>query len=328
MRLRLVLAFVLTASLSTVGEDLPSPEALANRAIQVSALSQDGSTPYKMTISFRALHLKDGDLDGTEVRYWKSPKELRIEDTLGTLKIMDVRNVGQSWHPPDVNFYPLSLTLLGTLIDRFQVEHMGINDKFKTKKRRISGREAYCAELKDLNRESVACFDAQSGVLLHYESMWGGFANVTRESAEFSDYTAFGNKLFPRKMTLARGEKTLIEATIESVQDWSPDPAMLTAPAGYVARRICDLKLLKPPRPTQHPDPHYPDGGIGSAMPVVQVLLDEKGNVRDSQIQYSAGAGFDDEALKAVKNWKFMPATCDGEPIELPVSVQVLFHRR
>jgi TonB family protein len=37
---------------------------------------------------------------------------------------------------------------------------------------------------------------------------------------------------------------------------------------------------------------------------------------------------FDQNAIDAVRQWRFQPAMKDGKPVEVTVTVQVAFHRR
>ena len=58
----------------------------------------------------------------------------------------------------------------------------------------------------------------------------------------------------------------------------------------------------------------------------LNVLVDEKGNVADTQVVRSAGGGgLDDAAKDNVKRWKYRPASKDGVPVKVWVSVRVEF---
>ena len=87
--------------------------------------------------------------------------------------------------------------------------------------------------------------------------------------------------------------------------------------------RKCSL-----PKPTDTPDPppsHYPSSKVGSAT--IQVLVDEKGQVRDPKIVQSSGnSDFDSDAVDTVKRWKFKPSICDGKPT--PVRINVVLNSR
>ncbi|MCA9541721.1 MAG: TonB family protein, partial [Myxococcales bacterium] len=54
---------------------------------------------------------------------------------------------------------------------------------------------------------------------------------------------------------------------------------------------------------------------------VLLITIDETGAVADAQVQQSAGNGFDESALTAIKQYRFSPAEMQGEP----VAVQILF---
>jgi TonB family protein len=47
----------------------------------------------------------------------------------------------------------------------------------------------------------------------------------------------------------------------------------------------------------------------------LRITIDSKGPVTDAEIIKSGGAGFDDEALKAVKQARFEPAQNDGKNV-------------
>jgi TonB family protein len=55
------------------------------------------------------------------------------------------------------------------------------------------------------------------------------------------------------------------------------------------------------------------------------VVVDETGNVTDARIIKGLGYGLDEEAVKAVKNWKFKPTTKDGKLTTATVKVDMPF---
>jgi TonB family protein len=48
---------------------------------------------------------------------------------------------------------------------------------------------------------------------------------------------------------------------------------------------------------------------------IVKIEVDNEGKVTNAEITKSGGAGFDEEALKAVKQSRFEPAQSDGQPV-------------
>jgi TonB family protein len=76
--------------------------------------------------------------------------------------------------------------------------------------------------------------------------------------------------------------------------------------------------------------PVYPPAALERGMegsPVVEIWIDEKGNVMDVAILESAGAMLDGAVLEAVAAWKFRPASVNGTPVSVRMTLQHLFRR-
>jgi protein TonB len=50
-----------------------------------------------------------------------------------------------------------------------------------------------------------------------------------------------------------------------------------------------------------------------------------EGKPQNLRVTNSAGNNFDQAALDAVRRWKFQPASCNGVPMPVIVSIQVNF---
>ncbi len=76
--------------------------------------------------------------------------------------------------------------------------------------------------------------------------------------------------------------------------------------------------------------PVYPPAALERGLegsPVVEIWIDEKGNVMDVAILESAGAMLDGAVLEAVAAWKFTPATVGGTAVSVRMTLQHLFRR-
>jgi periplasmic protein TonB len=88
---------------------------------------------------------------------------------------------------------------------------------------------------------------------------------------------------------------------------------------------------VSPPQPVFTPDPDYPlsvrkgKHKIQGAC-VLGLIVDERGMVRDVHVTHSLDKRLDQNAIDAVKQWKFKPAVKDGKPVAVRTSVEVDFH--
>jgi len=102
--------------------------------------------------------------------------------------------------------------------------------------------------------------------------------------------------------------------------NWGAHPTAY--PLHYVGNGIT------PPRATYAPDPEYSERARKDKyMSVVQIAgtVDPRGIFADLCVAQAAGEGLDEEAMKAVKTWKFDPATLHGEPVAVRINVEVTF---
>jgi TonB family protein len=85
-----------------------------------------------------------------------------------------------------------------------------------------------------------------------------------------------------------------------------------------------------PPRRLEGQLPAYPPAARERGMegsPVVEIWIDERGQVNDVAIVESAGGLLDGAVLEAVAGWRFSPATLQGVPVSVRLTLQHLFRR-
>ena len=85
---------------------------------------------------------------------------------------------------------------------------------------------------------------------------------------------------------------------------------------------------LSGPRAIYSPQPGYSDQARKMKVQgtiVMSLTVGADGLPRDVKIERGLGYGLDEEALEAVRKWKFQPALKDGQPIEAKVHVQTTF---
>ena len=83
-----------------------------------------------------------------------------------------------------------------------------------------------------------------------------------------------------------------------------------------------------PPRALSKPNPSYSEkarkahreGVVGLSL-----VVDADGSTRDIRVVKSLGDGLDEEASKAVQQWKFEPGTYEGKPVSVQAKVEISF---
>jgi TonB family protein len=82
------------------------------------------------------------------------------------------------------------------------------------------------------------------------------------------------------------------------------------------------------PRALSTPDPEYTEQAREAklqGMCVLRLIVGADGKPRDIKVVRSLGMGLDEKAIAAVSQWAFSPATKDGLPVPVQISVQVSF---
>jgi protein TonB len=82
------------------------------------------------------------------------------------------------------------------------------------------------------------------------------------------------------------------------------------------------------PKVLEQPDPEYSEEARKAKFQgevVLWLIVGADGRPRDIRVQRGVGMGLDQKAMEAVQRWKFEPATKDGKPVAVQISVEVNF---
>jgi TonB family protein len=58
---------------------------------------------------------------------------------------------------------------------------------------------------------------------------------------------------------------------------------------------------------------------------LLSAVIDESGKAQDIHVEHSIDPGLDQEAIKAVRRWRFRPGEQAGHPVRVPVHVEITF---
>jgi periplasmic protein TonB len=85
------------------------------------------------------------------------------------------------------------------------------------------------------------------------------------------------------------------------------------------------------PKAIYQPDPEYSEKARKKKFQgvcVLSLVVGADGKTRDIKVVRPLGMGLDEQAIKAVTQWKFEPALKDGQPVAVQIAVEVNFRIR
>lgn len=153
--------------------------------------------------------------------------------------------------------------------------------------------------------------------------------------AEFTDFKEFHGKTVARKISQEPEPGTKIEARITELSELKePDPAMFSiqAPSGMqeravmmrVSEGVARGLLLTTPEIAWLP---VRDGKTSGTLSLV-ISVDKEGHVRETWPLNSDNPFPQDQARKAVSEWKFKPLMMEGVPVQMESILTFAFQTR
>jgi TonB family protein len=165
----------------------------------------------------------------------------------------------------------------------------------------------------------------------------------TRQSRDAADFDEYWYSPDFSIFMSHRHQDAVWEQTINITEfnPQEPDPSDFAIPAGYKTVDAAEMlpepdasgiyhvgNGVLPPQMTYAPDAKFTDearaaryGGVA----VVSLIVDAQGNPQNLHILRHLKMGLDEEALKAIAQYKFRPATLQGKPVPVEVNIEVKF---
>jgi protein TonB len=105
-----------------------------------------------------------------------------------------------------------------------------------------------------------------------------------------------------------------------------------SAPPDSPPFKVCSKKNPPPcataPHPTYTPDPDFTKEARRKKIHgtvILETIVGTDGHTHDIRVLQPLGNGLDEQAIKAVRQWKFEPGTKDTQPVPVLLQIEVDF---
>jgi hypothetical protein len=307
-----LLFLLLSTAATSVTEDKPSPEQLVAQAHKLADLSSLG--PYVLTGDFIVNPGTKQEVAGALVVHRKG-SSARVDLQFGN-RVDSRVSVGDKY------FYNPSNILLGgnwlNQIDRSwdpELPQPGSGEsEFKLERlshSKISGRDAWCMERKYRTFNDRLCMDGKDGLVLRSSFM------------EFSGFKGAGPVWFPQTIKIMDPIAASIEVRNIKVTPFVMEAALFVPPAGAWEFLSCeDLVLpraIETPEPATAPLSHHVSRGFLKAT----AFLNKDGHPEVIKLLTQLPEPIAARFFETVKKWRYKPATCNGQPINYSLDLQI-----
>lgn len=181
----------------------------------------------------------------------------------------------------------------------------------ETKERKVGITKANCVSLQ--SRDSGLwkfCFDPQLGTLVSK----GGMYFPGDETAEYSDFTAFREKLLPETIRITRGKDAVLTFRLEQIARLDKNEAEFNPPPGAEVWPTCP-DAPKPPK-------LFHQKGVGTKGPQPDVsgdvftyaVVGTDGVLHDVKVLGAISPNDAAFTLAVLSGWVERPQTCHGQP--------------
>jgi TonB family protein len=301
--------------------------ALFARAKAMADIMAPDTPPYALRIRVSGLGQLSGYPVGIYSMQFASPSEFRQDAAFGAAHFSsgahgDPANL---WRIEDGSRHSLLedvfMRSMAYAYSPTALELTGANAHIKH--RDDQGASLECVQEQDLFTKKV-CFDSSTGALRAVLDD-PGFVY------QYNDFRPWGNHLVPAKILVFADNSLILRGAIEfltGLSDKQARPSNFIPPAGATglrSRKSCTVeqaRLISSAIPS-FPRGAGPPGGSGSVL--FWGEIDRTGQIQDAIVMQSAGTAYDQAALRAMKQWRYAPATTCGEPVAMPGAFRIAF---
>ncbi len=270
-------------------------------------------------------------LDGTLELLWNGPAQWREEIHFPGYSEVDVGGKGTVWIKRSTDFIPIDIfhlyqalgfgtTVLGSESASLFALYLTSKDNIaKVHSEKRHGEKLTCYQIarEDIHSSEICIRDA-TGTLARDPQF------------EDSDFMTIDGKSFPGLLSMAQNGKAL--ATVRVTQLATPATLPLNAfdPLSGVSPQAGCMNPT-PDRIVKKVVPEYPqaarqrhiEGSVG-----VDVRIGTDGVTRIGKTVSSPNPDLERSTLAAIRGWRYQPATCEGQPVEVETVLIVNYSLR
>jgi TonB family protein len=326
-RIILLAAILVGCDTRLAGQDVAKRiESMMDRARHLSDIHSDGAPSFRLKATFSFVGRDLETVQGTYTEVWISNKQWYRETVAGASRRVEVGGPTRLWRvdtgdsmPEEATRLPRVLKAVPTLPGNLDFEAISTNT--------FQHREVECALTKpDVQQLKHAfCFDKGSGLMVEDIHPELRPRNAVGYSCMYGEFLKFSEHRFPREMICFEDKHRNLEVKVVDISpELTPDPALFVPPQDALELGNCNGATVQP-RSESTVVPRMPLGTTDQHISVrLSLVIDTKGKPQSVKAIRSA-RNFGRAAIDAVRDWRFRPATCDGEPMPFQLYIEVNF---
>jgi TonB family protein len=324
--LLLIVLRVLYCGASTDVDVQKEADEMLDRARQLSDIRSSNAPGFRLDLTFSFIGKDLETTQGTYIEVWVSNSKWRKETVVGNLRRLEIGGANRHWLIDNQDL-PEEATRVSAMVEMLPSSTAKIEFESFTE----PDPTTQCAVTKaqgEKQQRQAFCFDKGNHFLVARVDPTVVGQQIADYSCNYGEFQKFGHYWFPHEMTCFRdGHKKMDAKVAQLAPEASTNAALFAPPRGAAEIGTCSVNPV-PPQPVTTPLPSSPLGMRDRQSSVaLWMVVDTKGKPQNLKISRSGGKQFDESALTTVRGWRFKPGTCNGEPIPMPINLEVPFRQ-
>ena len=317
-----LLSWLLLAATSTAQNIQSRAESLLEHARQISDIRSPNAHPFHLSATFSFIDKKLDSAHGTYTETWVSNTQWRRDTTVGDLHRVEIAEGKKLWLLDVGNLPSQALRMADLLRVAPRPSQLKVDSIVD---RRDNHPPEDCLIMKGGPRDGKFgfCFDKLSGIIIEKVSPEIRPRNAGDYSCVYGRFRQFETFWFPNEIACYRDRHHDIDVDVtELSEETSPNLAQFTPPSGAIELANC-LTSIVPPKAVSTNTIALPPDFSSDQTALVELLIDIHGKPQDIHVLQSGGKRTDEAAVATVRNWRFKPATCDGEAVPVQIRTNI-----